>query len=530
MVSIKSYFPYAHARDGQIEAISEINEAMLDEDYDYIVFSAGTGFGKSAVARTLCNYHSDYYNHDSFILTATKMLQNQYFNECKNHYNVTYAVATGRSNYLCRLSGTDCNNGDCKIKGATETEFKCPYKFDVKSTIPENGGCDYWVSKYNTIMSDVAIMNYNVLMADNQYVNHYDNRYLMICDEAHNIESKVMGEVNVNITQRTLNKIGWKFEDYEFKNQELDYWLDYLDSMMESAMIRLENPDSYGLIQKDVDDLTGLIEQIKWKLTEIRSNRNHWIVCTDGFNRKVQIKPLNISKYANSRLLQSASKHVFMSGTFIDMQQFCHDIGLDVDDVYFITAKSTFDMKKNNPIYKRMAGNMAYKSKAQTLPRTIPILKSIFKSHENEKGLIHANSREFANYIIDNIDNDRLMTYYSDDKEYQIERFRESDNKIMVSYSMTEGIDLPYDDLRFQVFYKVPYLSLADNQVKARLNLEPNWYNVKTIQTIIQSWGRGMRSSDDYCTNYMVDSGFNRILNDKSFANILPTEFKEAIV
>lgn len=528
MCSIKSYFPYKIAREGQIEAINEINEAMLDNDYDYVVFSAGTGFGKSAVARTLCNYHSHYYKNDSFILTATKQLQKQYYDECKNNYKVDYAVATGRSNYTCNLNGDDCNNGDCKVRSVTDIDFKCPYGV-FGDDICDNGGCEYWESKAKTILSDVAIMNYNVLMSDNQYVNHYNNRYLMICDEAHNIEAKIMNEVNVNINQRLLNLIGWNFTDNDFKHNDLDYWLDYLESMMESAIVKLENPDEYGLIKKETDDLQGLINSIKWKLYEIRSDRKSWIVCADGFSHKVQIKPLNISKYAYSKLLCSSEKHVFMSGSFIDMQQFCHDIGLDSSHVYFITAKSTFDMKNNNPIFKRLAGNMAYKSKAKTLPRTIPILKSIFNQHKDEKGLIHANSKEFANYIIENIDDERLMTYYSDDKDYQIERFRESENKIMVSYSMTEGVDLPYDDLRFQIFYKVPYLSLADNQVKARLNLEPNWYNTKTVQTIIQAWGRGMRSADDYCTNYLLDSGFNRILNDKSFVNILPTEFREAI-
>ena len=131
---------------------------------------------------------------------------------------------------------------------------------------------------------------------------------------------------------------------------------------------------------------------------------------------------------------------------------------------------------------------------------------------------------------MNNINDSRLLSYSSSkEKTSAIEYFKESDDLIMVSYSMTEGVDLPYDGIRFQVFYKIPYLSLADNQIKARLRVDPNWYNVKTMQTLLQAWGRGMRADDDYCKNYIIDSSINRILHDSSFEHLVPTEFREAI-
>lgn len=79
----KEYFPYSNPRPDQLEVTADILEAINDNNYKYVILDAGTGFGKSGVARTLVELYSDAYAYDSFILTKTKQLQRQYEKETK---------------------------------------------------------------------------------------------------------------------------------------------------------------------------------------------------------------------------------------------------------------------------------------------------------------------------------------------------------------------------------------------------------------------------------------------------------------
>jgi Rad3-related DNA helicase len=77
---------------------------------------------------------------------------------------------------------------------------------------------------------------------------------------------------------------------------------------------------------------------------------------------------------------------------------------------------------------------------------------------------------------------------------------------ILVSPSMTEGIDL-YDELsRFQIIVKVPFPYLGDNFIKTKMNRVPGWYEWETAKTIIQASGRSVRHDEDYTMTYILDS------------------------
>ena len=112
----------------------------------------------------------------------------------------------------------------------------------------------------------------------------------------------------------------------------------------------------------------------------------------------------------------------------------------------------------------------------------------------------------------------------------KLKEFKESkEPKIMASYSMNEGVDLPYDECRFQIIFKIPFPYLGDNQIRARKRIDNNWYNVKTVQKFIQAVGRGMRAEDDYCTNYVIDKDFDMLLYGPAFKKILPENIRESI-
>jgi Rad3-related DNA helicase len=92
---------------------------------------------------------------------------------------------------------------------------------------------------------------------------------------------------------------------------------------------------------------------------------------------------------------------------------------------------------------------------------------------------------------------------------------------------MTEGIDL-YDDLsRWQVICKIPYPYLGDPQVARRKALDPAWYDWRTCLTVVQAYGRSVRSRDDYAVTYVLDADFPAFVERQRHR--LPAWFLEAI-
>lgn len=106
-------FPFSSPRKGQLEIISDINEA-IENGYKYIILEAGTGTGKSAIATTLAKMYQS-----AYILTMTKQLQSQYFNEFK------FPLVKGRGNFYCLNDDLDstCDVGTCKTTPTSKNFF-----------------------------------------------------------------------------------------------------------------------------------------------------------------------------------------------------------------------------------------------------------------------------------------------------------------------------------------------------------------------------------------------------------------------
>ena len=98
---------------------------------------------------------------------------------------------------------------------------------------------------------------------------------------------------------------------------------------------------------------------------------------------------------------------------------------------------------------------------------------------------------------------------------------------VLVTPSMTEGIDL-YDDLsRFQILAKIPYPSLGSKIVRKKIKRWSWWYSHETTKTIIQSIGRSVRNENDYCSTYILDENFDYFY--KKHKDIFPVWFDSVL-
>lgn len=157
------------------------------------------------------------------------------------------------------------------------------------------------------------------------------------------------------------------------------------------------------------------------------------------------------------------------------------------------------------PAYK-----MSYREKEASFPLNLNRMKTILNYHKNDRGIIHSGSYELTKMIIDNFDSDRLIPYFgSEQKREALKKLEESDNGILIGPSILAGIDL-YDDLsRFQIFFKIPYMSLSDSFVKKKMEKHQDWYKWNAVINIIQGIGRSIRHKNDYSKTYVLDACFN---------------------
>jgi len=98
---------------------------------------------------------------------------------------------------------------------------------------------------------------------------------------------------------------------------------------------------------------------------------------------------------------------------------------------------------------------------------------------------------------------------------------------ILLSPSMTEGVDLKYDISRIQIIVKTPYAYLGDPVLKARMVLYENYYNMLTALNLTQAYGRSIRSEDDFCFTFILDKCFLSFLAANK--DILQSSFIDAV-
>ncbi|MCQ2971095.1 MAG: ATP-dependent DNA helicase [archaeon] len=523
-------FPFDEPRIGQLEIIQDINDA-IKKGYKYIILEAGTGTGKSAIATTLAKMYES-----AYILTMTKQLQSQYSDEFE------FPLVKGRGNFAClhdNLEST-CDIGACKTS-PTSSKFFCPYGVAKNPTLDaelafedsfggtvfyqSSGHCHYWNQKANAINSPITLMNYDYAIVELNYVKHFGTRSLLILDEAHNIESKLMSTMEVTLYNRVLEKdINKQISPQTLKDGELEDWIMEIDAIREAY----EDIDLKDVSKNKSERIRSTIGRLKTLRNNLEKEPKNWVIDTDESG--VTFKPLRVHHYAKNNLLKYGDVVIFMSATILSHKMFSKWLGLNPNEVYHIKVDSPFT-KEKRPIVLNLAGKMSANRIKKTAPKTIPILQEILKKHEGDKGLIHTHSYKCQQYIINNLYNSRLISHTSKNREQILDFFEKDENPlVLVSPSMSEGVDLPYDKCRFQVIYKMPFPYLGDKQVNMRMKRDKKWYAYKTVMTLMQAYGRGMRAEDDSCYTYIIDSDINMLFKSPMYRSLIPNFFKEAVV
>ena len=477
---------YPDWRKNQLELIEQVKNSSAK----FIGIQAPVGFGKSSSAI------GDLILEDGrgIAITQTKQLGDQYY---RDFYPVGLLTVKGRGNFSCQVQPNKTADVAPCVAG-----MSCIYK---------QGGCEYYDQKNAAKDTHVISMNIHYFLYEANFSGVFSNIDTLFIDEAHKLDGPLMEFIEVRLNKIRLKEEGIFLPD-NHSIESLQTWADeplsQLTQEYEEVLQSLkENP------QNEIATLRGIrikaILNSLEKLVELVDST--WVVIEEEFN--TIIKPTLVAKYMDKFIFSHAKKIVLMSGTL--PRSVIESFGINKYE--YFKLESTFDVTKR-PVIWIPAANLARSAEnpAMEQAKLIKVLDVLSERHKDSKGIIHTANYNLAKIITSKLkDFTRVITHTSaEDRISALKEFTEDkSNTILVSPSFTEGIDLPYDLCRWQVIAKIPYANLGDTQVKARNEIEPQWYATNAIVSMIQAYGRIMRAEDDSGVTYITDSGLINLIN-----------------
>ena len=519
--------PKYNPRNSQIRLINEINFA-IKEGYKNIILEAGTGIGKSAIAMTLANIYED-----SYILTMTKQLQEQYLDDFDNLVEIK-----GRGNYWCNYKGN------------------CDFCIKAEYNLRKCSDCEYQRAFKRAVEAANVITNYDYLYYAGVASPILDSRELLILDEAHNLERKMLMLSSCELNREYIStKFGIDiFESVMYGTKSInelkrnpDYWTRLCDDLIKECKKRIKKieGDANKSVQVTLDEFENdpskysnfdyvekqNLEQDIKTFASIALGLSHDELIIDLPDKKsildnqmdisAEFKPFSVADDTQS-LLDLGNIRIFLTGTLGSKDKFCEWNNINPDETYYIYEKSPFDVKKR-PIYTDFIGRMSGRNRRGPRwknNRAIDKIKELLERHKGEKGVIHTSSNEQAFWIMDKLKGYPLRFVGGEDRNIILKEFSHTkENIVLIGASIKDGVDFKGDLCRFQIVFKIPYPQLNE-QVKYRKALDPKWFYYQTVMALMQAYGRGIRDYDDWCVMYILDSSFKELVDyNRGFFN-----------
>lgn len=533
----KKEFPFKEIRASQQEAIDFALKELIEENKRFVIIEAGTGVGKSAIGLTIARVlnqqlNPENYKDGAYFLTTQKILQEQYTKDFGPPKGNMLSLKSS-SNYQCKFHKKNtCADSLRSLKAADKSSnfFRaCAY------------GCIYKKAKESFINSNEGVTNFSYFLAETQYAGKLEPRKLLVIDEAHNCDLELSKFVEIKVTERFAKQvlkldmpeiktqhqaIQWIKSEYEPK---LRSHLKHVESMLEKYVGLKEKLKEFTTFAKRYE----LLDKHGCKLRRFLKihDPNNWVlnlVPADGqAGRHLEFKPIDVSGYSEEMLFSLGHKVIFMSATILDKNGFCELLGIPKEESAFISIPSPFP-PENKPILVSPIGSMSASKINESLPVLAKAIKEILKAHPKQKGIIHCHSYKIANFLKKNIRSNRLLLHDSSNREATLEKhIKSSKPTVLLSPSMTEGVDLKGDISRFQILCKVPYPYLGDKLVKKRMHKWKWWYPLQTAKSIVQAVGRSVRSSEDHAVTYILDGDWYRFYGRNK--SMFPKDFKDCI-
>ena len=536
-----NHFPREYNPSNQQVKLIKGVERAFNSGKKFVICCAPTGSGKSFLAKTLSglssnptekftesiksysaykqDYSGNYINEidclsqppfGTFALTITKSLQDQYLSLFPDT-----DILKGKSNYICDVD----QNFDVETA-------PCVLVPKIRDECWEKNRCPYYNSRNTALLSKFAVLNYKMFLA---LPSHVKRKNFIICDEASELEDELIKRFSADIVYDRLKNYGIDFKtlitDNRDKTRAWIYELIFNISESINILINRVNKKQRTLSQPEKIKLQYL-KNLHNSLTTVDGLWRDCEYVIDKDSKKVTFTPLKVEKLTKF-VFDYAENVLLMSATIIDYKNFAKNLG--IKDYEYVEVDSDFDPQKS-PIYVSSKNKLNYKNLTNVLPAICDQIKTIVDHHQTEKGIIHTHSREITNILKVKLGANKRFLFrdeLSNNEEILKEHYESDFPTILVSPSLSYGIDLKDHLARFQIIVKLPFPPLSSKHIKKLFDLDKEWYENKMLNTLVQACGRATRSKNDFSTTYILDGNIVNTL--KRVKDKLPKYFIERI-
>ncbi len=525
--------PGATPRPEQVRLLADLADAIAEAEDDpaaprILLIEAPPGVGKSHVAMTLARWSGD-----AYLLTSQKLLQDQYERE----FGHDLAVVKGRDNYLCERypdARVPTSQGACRRPRGPAC--RCPY-----------------------VRARTAAVGAPIFCANTAYfatLRHWQpeqlrRRRLLVVDEAHNLETQLVGVFTVSFTAEQMKawfggplpRLG-SADDYrpllEAHVARLDAGLAAVDRALEHLRPPALGEDDVFLPPPSPEEQALLAERDVLEAALARLGffadgaGDEWVVRYPAEpGATLELVPLTVTTAALELLAECADLVVLSSAFLGPRVVVAESFGLDETRLRVCRSGSPFPLEQR-PIVYRPVGRLSRATLPELEPALFAEVAAILARHPREKGLVHAASygaaRRLVRALTDLAPAEARRLIFVDSsaaKPHALEHHRGSPlPTVLVSPSLREGVDLPDDFLRFQIVTKMPYPDLGDPWTAARRARDARWYALETAKALVQTYGRSCRHAADHGVTYVLDAQFATFL--AHYRPLLPPWFLEA--
>ena len=519
----------------QVDIIKKVDSAF-SQNNKFCIVSAPTGTGKSFLAMTLANASNppsseftnliksyDAYKQDfsgnytnqieceeefpfgAFTLTITKSLQDQY----KDLFD-EISTLKGKSNYMCEVDQV-----------STVDAAPCLIAPKIKESCWECNKCSYYNDRNETLLSKHGVLNYKMFL---HLPRHLKRKNYIICDEASELENEMVKMFSINLDIAKLQKLGIKVPKIiSSESKVVREWLDNLSLLLSDYIESLmkKHAVNTNLVMGEKNKIS-LLRNLYWQINQCLSE---WQTCdwVIDFPQKdiLTVTPLKVNTLTK-HIFDYADQVVLMSATIIDHKKFAESLGISKYE--YIETNSNFDPKQS-PVYLSNSQGLNHSNKAQLLPIIANQIKELCKLFSDKKGIIHTHSSDITSILQKYLKEKRYLfrDELSNNEEILNKHMNSKEPTVLVSPSLTHGIDLKDDLARFCIIVKLPYLPLGDKRIKKMFDIDKEWYENQMLNTLVQMCGRATRSKNDYSNTYILDGNGIRVL--PKVKNKLPDHF-----
>lgn len=545
---IMSFFPLPKARKSQEIVIREIDK-VFKSGKKIVILEAPVGSGKSAIAMTLSSAYGG-----AHVITPRKSLQDQYHDD----FSDRLVLMKGRNAYPCTIDSAarrynavakSVEAGKSVIPIAQEGSCAtgpCRGSMDIYKLCTQDRPCPYSLAIAVAEKAPTIVHNIHSFIFQTSFAKKFEERNLLIVDEAHELEAA--------LREFTIKKITLRQEinPSEFPGHDIKEWENFLlserfvekkkeplkaapstppweeEPVEGSGAVSVATPEEEDPYYEQVMSVLAALESMGKFVVRIEPILN--AVTGKQVATSVEFIPENLSGTANKLLFSFGKKVLLMSGTVYDKDQFCRNAGISTADAHFIRIPSSFPVP-NRPIYckPQYQTDTSHQNWEDNFEEMIGIIRKVMGIFKDVKGLIHAPSYRAADEITRALADPRVVTHDKTNLVTALDSFYRAEGpQVFVSPVCQQGVDFKGDRARFQIITRVPYLNTGDEFVSHKVQNDFSWYNYQALVVFGQQVGRVNRSEDDFGATFLLDSRFNRFLAKNS--RKLPKWLLDAVI